>query len=98
MEEGKGKGGKKMTFRGTLNGSVPNNRAVAQPIGSGKGDESPYYEPGLPKHNLLAVGKAMMHVAFGVFANAKIQCEESVSSSTPQNRLTTNRVYLSYQC
>ena len=25
-----------------------------------------------------------MQVAFGVFANAKIQCEESVSSSTPQ--------------
>ena len=26
-----------------------------------------------------------MQVAFGVFANAKIQCEESVSSRTPQN-------------
>ena len=26
-----------------------------------------------------------MQIAFGVFANAKIQCEESVSSSTPQN-------------
>ncbi len=26
-----------------------------------------------------------MHFAFGVFANAKIQCEESVSSSTPLN-------------
>ena len=31
-----------------------------------------------------------MHIAFGVFANAKIQCEESVSSSTPQNCATTN--------
>ena len=31
-----------------------------------------------------------MHFAFGVFANAKIQCEESVSSGTPQNRPTTN--------
>jgi len=27
---------------------------------------------------------------WGVFANAKIQCEESVSSSTPQNCATTN--------
>ena len=27
-----------------------------------------------------------IQVAFGVFANAKIQCEESVSSRTPQNR------------
>ena len=34
---------------------------------------------------------AIMHVAFGVFANAKIQCEESASSSTPQNCATTNR-------
>ena len=31
-----------------------------------------------------------MHVAFGVLANAKIQCEESVSSSTPQNCAITN--------
>ena len=27
-----------------------------------------------------------MQIASGVFANAKIQCEESVSSCTPQNR------------
>ena len=27
-----------------------------------------------------------MQGAFGIFANAKIQCEESVSSRTPQNR------------
>ena len=27
----------------------------------------------------------MKQIAYGVFANAKIQCEESVSSSTPQN-------------
>ena len=33
-----------------------------------------------------------MHIAFGVFANAKIQCEESVSSNTPQNCATTNHV------
>ena len=38
-----------------------------------------------------------MHFAFGVFANAKIQCEESVSSSTPQNRLTTNEWTLQKQ-
>ena len=33
-----------------------------------------------------------MHVAFGVFANAKIQCKESVSSRTPQNCATTNLI------
>ena len=27
-----------------------------------------------------------MQIASGVFANAKIQCEESISSRTPQNR------------
>ena len=35
-----------------------------------------------------------MPVAFGVFANAKIQCEESVSSSTPQNCATTSRFFV----
>ena len=38
-----------------------------------------------PCHLLKAVVLcSMMHVASGVFANAKIQCEESVSSNTPQ--------------
>jgi len=32
-----------------------------------------------------------MQIAFGVFANAEIQCEESVSSSTPQNRTYRGR-------
>ena len=36
--------------------------------------------------------RAIVQIAFGVFANAKIQCEESVSSSTQQNCPTTNRV------
>ena len=33
-----------------------------------------------------------MQIAFGVFANAKIQCEESVSSSTPQNLASRGEV------
>ena len=33
-----------------------------------------------------------MQFAFGVFANAKIQCEESVSSRTPQIADYTNRL------
>ena len=37
---------------------------------------------------------AIMQVAFGVFANAKIQCEESISSRTPQNCATTSQFFV----
>ena len=33
-----------------------------------------------------------MQIAFGVFANAKIQCEESISSRTPQNLTSDDEV------